>query len=103
MDESGLPRESSGKDEKKVRRESLNKDFEKKLCINPKISIQKCRDDIALYSMQTKTIFNEERGLAIGGLNPKFAADVAFITDVDVEGLFGKCTKLRTTNTFLKP
>ena len=86
-----------------MRRESLGRDFEKKLCINPEISIQKCRDDIALYSVQTETFFNEERGLAIGGLNPKFAADVAFVTDADVEGLFGKCIKLRTTNTFLKP
>lgn len=103
MDESRGRRESLGKDEKRVRRESLGKDFERKLNIKPEICIQKCKEEIAFYSAQTEKFFHEERGLGSGGLNPKFATDIAFITDADVEDLFGKCSKLRTTNTFLNP
>ena len=36
-------------------------------------------------------------------MNPKLASDVSFVTDVDVEELFGKRTKLYTTYIVLNP
>lgn len=86
-----------------MRRESLGKDLERKPNMNPELSVQKCREEIALYNAQTEQYFEEERGLTRGGLNPKLAAEVACVTDADVELLFGKCTKFRTTNTVLNP
>ena len=103
MEETWSRRESLGKGEKKVRRESLGKDLERKPNMNPELSVQKCREEIAFYNAQTEQYFEEERGLTRGGLNPKLAAEVACVTDADVELLFGKCTKFRTTNTVLNP
>jgi len=79
----------------------LGKDFERKLNIKPKINIQICKEEISFYSVQIEKFFHEERVLDSGGLNPKFVANIIFITDADVKELFKKCTKLHTTNTFL--
>ena len=103
MEETWSRRKSLGKGEKKVRRESLGKDLERKPNMNPELSVQKCREEIAFYNAQTEQYFEEERGLTRGGLNSKLAAEVACVIDADVELLFGKCTKFRTTNTVLNP
>ena len=71
--------------------------------MKPEMSTQKCKEEIALFTAQTETFFEEERQLGCEGLNPKVASEVAFVTDSDIEELFGKCTKFCTTNTFLKP
>ena len=103
MEETCVRRESFGKEEKKLRRDSLGKDFVRKLSIKPEMTVQKCREEIAFYNAQTEKFFEEERGLVRGGLNPKLASEVSFVTDADIEDLFGKCTKFRTTNTVLNP
>jgi len=51
------------------------------------------------YNAQIETFFQGERSLPSTGLNPKLVVDIAFITNV--EDLFGKCSKLHITNTFL--
>ena len=103
MEEMGVRRESFGKEDKRARRESLGQDFERKINMKPEMSVQKCKEEIAFYNVQTEKFFVEERGLLSVGLNPKVASEVAFVTDADVEDLFGKCTKFRTTNSALKP
>jgi len=103
MEEMWVCKKSLGKDEKRGHRESIGKGSKRKPNFKGEMIVEKCKEEITFYFAQTKNFFEEEQGLIRRGLNPKLLVDVAFVTDADVEGLFGNCTKFCTTNTFLDP
>jgi hypothetical protein len=53
---------------------------------------------VEAYSKQTVEFFREERGLASSGLNPKLDLTSEHVSAIDIEKMFGKDLKFKTTN-----
>lgn len=58
---------------------------------------------VETYSKQTVEFFREERGLASSGLNPKLDLTSEHVSATDIEDMFGKDVKFKTTNSNLTP
>ena len=56
---------------------------------------------VETYSKQTEEFFSIERGLASSGLNPKQDLTFEHVSALDIEKLFGKELKFKTTNSSL--
>ena len=59
--------------------------------------------ELANLKAQTHEFFETERSLCGEGLNPKFASDMAVVTQEKIEEVWGKCTTYKTTNSALPP
>ena len=68
-----------------------------------KAGVPKLLAELANLKAQTHEFFETERGLCGEGLNPKFASDMAVVTQEKIEEVWGKCTTYKTTNSALPP
>ena len=56
---------------------------------------------VEVYNKQTVEFFRVERGLASSGLNPKLDLTSEHVSALDIENIFGKDLKFKTTNSNL--
>ena len=67
------------------------------------VSVPELLTELANLKAQTYEFFETNRGLCGEGLNPKFASNMAIVTQEKIEEVWRKCTTYKTTNSALPP